>query len=50
MPSVSVVTHSSWNLLAGVSAVLTSSWNVGQPVQQNLANLADVQWISTYPS
>lgn len=50
MFTVSVVAITSWNVTAGVSVHQTTSWNVGQPVQGNIANLARVPWISTYPS
>ncbi len=47
---VSVVVLAAWNVQAGVSQHVLSGWNTGQGIQGNLTQLADVAWISTYPS
>lgn len=47
-PAASVVL--SWNVTSGASVTQEFAWNVGKPVQVNTAQMADVRWISTYPS
>lgn len=47
---VSAVYSTGWDVLASVSVNKVTSWNVGQPVQLNMTQMAGVAWISTYPS
>lgn len=47
---VSAVYKTGWDVLAAVSVVKTTGWNVGQPLQTSMTQMAGVAWISTYPS
>lgn len=47
---VSALCASSFNVLASVTVSCSSAFNVGAGYQQNMVQMADMPWISTYPS
>lgn len=47
---VSVVYLSAANILGLVTVTRLSSWDIGQPVQASMTQMAAVPWISSYPS
>lgn len=47
---VSALRTSAFDVTKSVTVLHTAAWNVGKAVQPNMTQMADVPWISTYPS